>query len=128
MCLQDTTADGCRWANRRRDSGVHDPRMLAGLPQRSGKRLARSHDLAPGALREPHLRGALESAERWNDDAVSGETREHRLREMLSHLVEAEAPGLALGVVAGGAQRREVVVAVHFDDRLDVGEARLVGD
>ena len=97
--------------------------------QGRGKRLPRADDVAPGALREPHLRGALEPAERRNDDAVAGETREHR------HARDAAAPRRGSGVPASrsasrpvGAQRREVVVAVYPDDRVDVGEARRVGD
>ena len=47
--------------------------------------------------------------------------------EVLPDLVEAQAAGLALGVAAAGAQRREVVVAIDARGAIEVGDAGGVG-
>ena len=131
MRLEDATADGLP---RRRDRRA---RLAAsGTPACSpvSRSAAATSSRAP-TISARRARRTDTCVARWSppsggdDDAVAGEPREHRLREMLPHLVEAQAPRLALGVAAARAQRREVVVAVDLDDgAIDVGDARRVGD
>ena len=55
--------------------------------------------------------------------AVGRQPRKHRLRQMLANLVEAQAAGLTLGVASAGAQRAEVIVAIHLRGEIEIDDA-----
>ena len=95
--------------------------MFAGLAQRGRNFFpARSH-LAPEVVRKADDGvGREKSSLGKRNEAEACEPREDAVREVVTHLVETKSTSLTFSVLAGRAERREVVFAIDGRGLIEV--------